>query len=192
MLVSSNRYSDEDLALFKIQVEKKLEKANRDLSFVQTQIEELAEVMESESDKLGDSANTSDFEMLNIMANRNRKHIIDLENALLRIKNKSYGICVISGELIDKRRLMAVPTTTKSLLAKNNEALEIQEKKKPQVITTDRALKMPAEKKIITKIIRKQNTSVKIESHIKDEDELFDDDTDFSDIDLGFDDDADE
>ena len=59
------------------------------------------------------------MEYLNDMAIRQRKLIQDLQNASVRIMNKSYGICVVTGDLIDKRRLMAQPIATKSVAVKN-------------------------------------------------------------------------
>jgi RNA polymerase-binding transcription factor DksA len=67
---------------------------------------------------MDDSSMNAELDMLNNMAIRQRKYIKELENASIRIQNKVYGICMISGDLIDKRRLTAVPTTTKSLAAK--------------------------------------------------------------------------
>ena len=68
---------------------------------------------------MDDSNVNTEMEYLNDMAIRQRKLIQDLENALVRIKNKTYGICVISGELIDKQRLLVQPIATKSVAAKN-------------------------------------------------------------------------
>lgn len=90
-------------------------------------------------------------------ANRQRKHVIDLQNALLRVHNKSYGICCITGELIDKRRLLAVPTTTKSLAVKLDGG---QPKKK--IINAVAARPRPSTSKIISRVIRKTGgTAVK-------------------------------
>ena len=78
------------------------------------------------------------------MANRLRKYVVDLKNALLRIHNKSYGICSLTGQLIDKKRLLAVPTTTKGVVAKtaNNKRnlsrpfrSSITKKKSPKIIS---------------------------------------------------------
>ena len=71
---------------------------------------------------MDDSSTASELDMLYNMANRQRKYIQDLDSALIRIKNKTYGICTVTGELIDKKRLLAVPTTTKSMNAKLSES----------------------------------------------------------------------
>jgi RNA polymerase-binding transcription factor DksA len=116
------RYSDAELEEFRVVVEKKLELASEQLESLKEQILEMSEKTGDDhgGDWVDDSSINNDMEMLNNMAIRQKKYVQDLNNALLRIKNKAYGICVITGELIDKRRLMAVPTTTKSLSAKTD------------------------------------------------------------------------
>ena len=115
---NTKRYSDEDLAVFKEKIDKKLKNTRQDLAFLQKQIEELSESSGDVGDRMDDTSNANDLTMLYNMASRQIKHIRDLENALTRIHNKNYGICVVTGELIDKKRLLAVPATTKSLAAK--------------------------------------------------------------------------
>lgn len=150
---NTTRYSDEELALFKIHIELKLETAREDYQFISSQIEDVTASMEEENDPMDDSSNNMDLERLQIMAVRHQHHIRDLENALLRVRNKSFGICSVTNELIDKRRLMAVPATTKSLAAKN--AVPQPEKKvaKPSITKS-------ASPKIITKVISKKVTPV--------------------------------
>jgi RNA polymerase-binding transcription factor DksA len=116
------RYSDTELEEFRVVVEKKLELATEQLESLKEQIIEMSEKTGDDhgGDWVDDSSINNDMEMLNNMAIRQKKYVQDLNNALLRIKNKAYGICVVTGELIDKRRLMAVPTTTKSLSAKTD------------------------------------------------------------------------
>lgn len=120
------RYSDTDLAEFKAIIEGKLAKANEQLRSLREQI---LDISENSGDGFGgdwvdDSSYNTEREMLHTMANRQKKYVQDLENALVRIRNKNYGICAVTGELIDKKRLIAVPTTTKSLNAKNVEQME--------------------------------------------------------------------
>ena len=67
---------------------------------------------------LEDGADTMEKESLSQLAWRQQKFIINLEKALIRIKNGTYGICKDSGKLIDKKRLMAVPHATQSIEAK--------------------------------------------------------------------------
>lgn len=173
------RYADEELNEFRLLIESKLEEAKKQLDTLQEQILEITEIAGDEhgGDWMDDSNVNNDVEMLNTMAIRQRKYIKDLENALVRIKNKTYGICVVTGELIDKRRLMAVPTTTKSVLAKNEEQKQVEEKtivspsKTPYIKTDDgdgEALPAPASvsstpstPKIITRVIRKPSSTPK-------------------------------
>ncbi len=116
------RYSDEELEEFQAIIEKKIAQTEEQLESLQSQIIEISENTSDEhgGDWVDDSSINSDMEMLNNMAIRQQKYLQDLNNAMLRIRNKVYGVCVITGELIDKRRLMAVPTTTKSLTAKTD------------------------------------------------------------------------
>ena len=115
------RYSDEDLQEFKILIEGKLEKAQEELDFTQKQIDELNEngFNQQGGDWYDDSTAHTDLELLQRMATRQQRHIQDLRNALLRIQNKTYGICTVTGQLISKERLRLVPHATKSIDGKN-------------------------------------------------------------------------
>ena len=70
---------------------------------------------------LEDGAETSQKESLNELAARQQKFINNLNNALIRIKNGTYGICKVTGKLIPKERLRAVPHTMLSIEAKLEE-----------------------------------------------------------------------
>lgn len=164
---TSNRYSEEDLNEFKALIEKKLEKTQTQLTSLEEQLADTAESKGNEGDWKDDSSNNADIEMLEVMANRQRKYLIDLQNALQRIYNKSYGICAVSGELIDKRRLMAVLTTTKSLAAKmDNGRGAIRKPFRPEVKPN------ASRPKIISKIIRKPEVKPAIPKTWNDDDEL--------------------
>ena len=118
----TRRYADQELSVFRELINAKLATAKEQVGKLQQQ---LIETTQNASDAHGtdwvdDSSLQAELEMLNNMAIRQSKYLKELENALTRIRNKTYGICVITGELIDKRRLMAVPTTTKSVAAKKN------------------------------------------------------------------------
>lgn len=155
-----NRYSEADLEEFKALIENKLAKATQDFNFMQDQIADMAEAKDNEGDWMDDTSSNIEIEMLSAMANRMKKHIQDLEFALLRIKNKTYGVCIVTGELIDKRRLLAVPATTKSVLGKqqiivkSNNSEGAADKKE----TTSKSGK-PSKPKIISKVIRKPSAS---------------------------------
>lgn len=154
------RYSDQELEEFRVLIANKLDHAREQLQNLQEQILEITENSGDEhgGDWVDDSSTNTEVEMLNTMAIRQRKFITDLENALIRIRNKTYGICVISGELIDKRRLLAVPTTTKSLMAKTEQNKQEEGKTTTRLNQNPYVKKTPgkkAPKKIITKVIKK-------------------------------------
>ena len=155
------RYSDEELAAFKEIIDKRLEKTRNQLRSIEDQLKEITENTEDEGvDWMDDSSTTSGVEMLNTMASRQRLYLKELEKALVRIRNKSYGICVVTGNLIDKRRLMAVPTTTKSLIAKQPKL-----KKKPRIPPSAKLEKKKEQDKstspkVITKVIKKARPEI--------------------------------
>ncbi len=185
------RYSDTDLEEFRVLVETKLDTANQELAYLQEQILEITENSGDDhgGDWMDDSSTNNDIEFLNNMAIRQRKYVQDLENALIRIKNKTYGICLTTGHLIEKRRLLAVPTATKSVEAKTAEAVEAPKKMVEKApISLDQLEKLeklekkekPSTPKIITKVIRKPTKPAK-PVNVDDDDDLdFDFDKEYS------------
>ena len=114
------RYSDAELAEFKAIIDHKLAGARQQLEFY---LRRLAEQTNSEDGKprgLDDGTTTMANEDTHNLANRQRKLVQHLENALLRIQNKVYGVCRVTGKLISKERLRMVPHTTLSIHAKEN------------------------------------------------------------------------
>lgn len=117
------RYSDKDLAEFKVLIKEKIQKAQNDLELIRSAymndhdngtedtsptfkaFDEGSEVMSKESNSQ--------------LAIRQEKFIRDLKNALIRIENKTYGVCRVTGKLINKERLKLVPHATLSIEAKN-------------------------------------------------------------------------
>ena len=112
------RYSDEELEEFKAIIEKKLTKARNQLDFYMKQLSDMADNPDSKVKGLDDGIGTAENEQLTTMAARQKKHIQHLENALIRIQNKVYGVCRVTGKLISKDRLRAVPHATLSIEAK--------------------------------------------------------------------------
>ena len=110
---------EEELNEFKAIINKKLGGAREELNFYQDQMKE-SEMNDDDIKFSGmeDGGHTNDKEHLSTMANRQTKFIQNLENALIRIENKTYGICRMTGKLIDKKRLKAVPHATLSMEAK--------------------------------------------------------------------------
>ncbi len=114
------RYSDTELAEFKQIIDAKLEEARRQLSFYLAQMSEQTNSEDGKVRGLDDGVSTMANEETHRLANRQQQLIQHLENALLRIENKVYGICRASGELISAERLRIVPHTTLSIHAKQN------------------------------------------------------------------------
>ena len=116
------RYTDKELAVFGKIIDEKLEKAKQQLKFYLDQIQEVAENDENKLKGLDDGVSSVETERLYTMAARQRKLIQHLENAKLRILNKVYGVCRVTGKLISKERLKAVPHATLSIDAKQKGA----------------------------------------------------------------------
>jgi len=112
------KYSDAELSVFEKIIDDKLSKAKEQLAFYMEQIQELSDNDDSKLKGLDDGISSVETERLYTMAARQKKLIQHLDNAKLRIKNKVYGICRMSGKLIPKERLMAVPHATLSIEAK--------------------------------------------------------------------------
>ena len=112
------RYSDEELQEFKELIESKLESAEKQLHYLIEEMESVTENPENRVAGIDDATTTQEKEYLNQMASRQRQYIRHLENALIRIENKVYGICRVTGKLIQKNRLKAVPHATLSIEAK--------------------------------------------------------------------------
>ena len=112
------RYSDQELKEFEKVIDKKLETAKLELLFYLSQLSDMADNPDSKIKGLDDGIGTAENERTTTLAVRLKKHIQHLENAKIRIQNKVYGICRVSGKLIAKQRLMAVPHATLSIEAK--------------------------------------------------------------------------
>jgi len=112
------RYTDKELKEFDQLLDAKLEKARSQLSFYTKQLEELAENPDSKVKGLDDGVGSIESERLTNLAVRQKNLIQHLENAKIRIRNKVYGVCRVTGKLISKERLKAVPHATLSIEAK--------------------------------------------------------------------------
>ncbi|WP_462255093.1 TraR/DksA family transcriptional regulator [Ferruginibacter sp.] len=116
------RYSDNDLTEFRELIQRKLESAKKELAYLQGLITRKDEMGGDNDDArymtMEDGSMSMEREQLSQMASRQITFIDHLEKALMRIENKTYGICRITGKLIDKARLRAVPHATLSIEAK--------------------------------------------------------------------------
>ncbi|MGY8949293.1 MAG: TraR/DksA family transcriptional regulator [Flavobacteriales bacterium] len=117
------KYSDKDLKEFKLLIESKITKAESDLALIKSaymndgnngteDTSPTFKAFEEGSQTMSKEANTQ-------LAIRQEKFIRDLNSALIRIINKTYGICRVTGKLINKKRLELVPHATLSIEAKN-------------------------------------------------------------------------
>jgi len=117
------RYTDKELEEFKVLINEKLEKAKEQLALIESAYKNDSnngtddtsptfKSFEEGSETMSKEANTQ-------LALRQEKFIRDLKNALVRIENKTYGICRVTGKLINKKRLKIVPHATLSIEAKN-------------------------------------------------------------------------
>jgi RNA polymerase-binding transcription factor DksA len=116
------RYSDVELTEFRELITKKLDSAKKELAYLQGLITRRDEMGGDETDNrymtMEDGSMSMEREQLSQMASRQITFIDHLEKAMMRIENKTYGICRVTGKLIDKARLKAVPHATLSIEAK--------------------------------------------------------------------------
>ncbi|MCG8340851.1 MAG: TraR/DksA family transcriptional regulator [Cytophagales bacterium] len=118
------KYSLKELKEFEKIILKKLVRAKGELKFIKEALSRKNDNRTEMSIKmLEDSVDTAEKENLSQLAARQQKFIAQLESALVRIKNGTYGICVDTGNLIRKERLKAVPHTMHSIAAKLNKGL---------------------------------------------------------------------
>ncbi len=121
-MADKTRYSGEELKEFEQLINEKLEKAKSELHALRNslthKLEEGTDSTYGASKTLEDGADTAEKEQISQLAGRQQKFVNNLENALVRIKNGTYGICVDTGKLISKERLKAVPHTMHSIESK--------------------------------------------------------------------------
>lgn len=123
MAEDKTRYTEDELKEFALLINGKLDKAREEFKILK---DTLTRSNDAGTDStsggntkvLEDGAETAEKENLSQLAARQLKYITNLENALVRIKNGTYGICSVTGKLISKERLIAVPHTTQSIEAK--------------------------------------------------------------------------
>lgn len=125
MIENTVRYSDADLLEFRQIIEAKIARAQEDLALLRSSYmnngnngtddtSPTFKAFEEGSETMSKEANVQ-------LAIRQEKFIRDLSNALMRIENKTYGVCRVTGKLIQKERLKLVPHATLSIEAKNRQ-----------------------------------------------------------------------
>jgi RNA polymerase-binding transcription factor DksA len=120
---TTNRYSDKELEEFKVLIQEKIDKAQHDLELIKSAY------MNDHNNGTEDTSPTfkafdegsavMSKESNSALAIRQEKFIRDLRNAMIRIENKTYGVCRVTGKLINPERLKLVPHATLSIEAKN-------------------------------------------------------------------------
>ena len=113
------RYSDEELQEFKKLILEKIETAKQNYELLKSRI--MTDESQPTFKVLEEGASTLEKEEASQRAQRQMEFIKKLKGALVRIENKTYGICRVTGKLIPKERLMAVPHTTLSVEGKEIE-----------------------------------------------------------------------
>jgi len=120
--MEKTRYTDEELEEFRLLLAQKLDSAKAEFRTLQGNLkdgnENGADSTNNNYLTLDDGADTAEKENLNHLAAHQLKFIKSLEAAMVRIQNKTYGICKTTGKLIPKERLRAVPHTTQTIEAK--------------------------------------------------------------------------
>jgi RNA polymerase-binding transcription factor DksA len=116
------RYSDKELKEFKAIIVEKLKEAKEDLELLKGQLDHSDDHGTDDTGRsfnmMEDGSETMSREEIAQLAARQEKFCVNLQNALVRIENKTYGICRITGKLISKQRLKLVPHATLSIEAK--------------------------------------------------------------------------
>lgn len=121
--MAKTRYSDDELEEFKELILKKLAEAQEDLDLLKGSLSHNDDHGTDDTGRtfnmMEDGSDTLSREEVAQLASRQEKFIANLQSALVRIENKTYGICRVTGKLIQKERLRLVPHATLSIEAKN-------------------------------------------------------------------------
>lgn len=116
------KYSEEELKEFEVLIQDKLQGTRAELNYIKETLSKKndsgTDVTSGNSKLLEDGADASERENLSQLAARLQKYATQLDNALIRIKNGTYGVCVDTGKLIPKERLRVVPHTQQTIEAK--------------------------------------------------------------------------
>ncbi|WP_178986148.1 TraR/DksA family transcriptional regulator [Winogradskyella helgolandensis] len=123
---TNNRYADKDLAEFRAILQEKIKKAEHDLELIKSaymnDFDNGTDDTSPTFKAFEEGSATMSKEANSALAIRQEKFIRDLKNAIIRIENKTYGVCRVTGKLIAKERLKLVPHATLSIEAKNMQA----------------------------------------------------------------------
>lgn len=126
MATEKEKYSDKELDAFRVLIQEKIDKATHDLELIKSAY--LNDGTNGTDDtspqfkSFEEGSATMSKEANSALATRQEKFIRDLNNAITRINNKTYGVCRVTGKLINPERLKLVPHATLSIEAKNMQA----------------------------------------------------------------------
>jgi DnaK suppressor protein len=116
------RYSEEELKEFEEIINSKLERAKKELNYLRETVSKAndsgTDITTGNIKMLEDGADSAEKESLSQLAGRQQRYISQLDAAIIRIKNGTYGVCIDTGKLIPKERLRAVPHTQHTIEAK--------------------------------------------------------------------------
>ncbi len=119
---AKKRYSEDDLKEFEVLIGQKLEATRSELKYIKETLSKRndsgTDITAGNSKAMEDGADSSERENLSQLAARLQKFMQQLEGAMIRIKNGTYGVCKDTGRLIPKERLRAVPHTQQTIEAK--------------------------------------------------------------------------
>ena len=123
-MAEKTRYTDEELEEFRQLINEKIEVAQRELDHLRESISNASGNGVNDTSptfkNFEEGADTLSKELLSQQIQRQQKFIVHLQNALLRIQNKTYGICRVTGKLIPKERLRLVPHATTTVEGKES------------------------------------------------------------------------
>jgi len=120
------KYTKAELKIFEANILKKIAEVNDSIEGVRSTTKQTNSVfMNERSEDFNEGTEAHEVEKNFLLMSRESDYLVNLEKALQRIKDGTYGICEISGELISKERLMEVPNATKSVINKEKKKLNL-------------------------------------------------------------------
>ena len=126
MAKKKTKYTKAELKIFEANILKKIAEVNDSIEGVRSNTKQTNSVfMNERSEDFNEGTEAHEVEKNFLLMSRESDYLVNLEKALQRIKDGTYGICEISGELISKERLMEVPNATKSVINKEKKKLNL-------------------------------------------------------------------
>ena len=124
--MAKKAYTKTELKKFEKNILEKIDEVNSSIQGVRSTTRPTSSVfMDERSEDFNEGTEAHEIEKNFLLMSRESDYLINLEKALQRIKDGTYGICEVSGELISKERLMEVPNATKSVVFKEKKKLNL-------------------------------------------------------------------